>query len=73
MAGQPSEQAVVGIYDFQNQKVLYLDIDTTDEHFLTNLAWSPDERYILLAEVNRAQNHFALNRYDARTGKKINT
>ncbi|WP_448822424.1 DPP IV N-terminal domain-containing protein [Capnocytophaga sp.] len=73
MAGQPSEQAAVGIYDFQNQKVLYLDIDTTDEHFLTNLAWSPDERYILLAEVNRAQNHFALNRYDARTGKKVNT
>ena len=73
MAGQPSEQAAVGIYDFQNQKVLYLDIDTTDEHFLTNLAWSPDERYILLAEVNRAQNHFALNRYDAHTGKKVNT
>ena len=37
------------------------------------MAWSPDERYILLAEVNRAQNHFALNRYDARTGKKVNT
>lgn len=73
MAGQPSEQAAVGIYDFQNQKVLYLDIDTTDEHFLTNLAWSPDERYILLAEVNRAQNHFALNRYNTHTGKKVNT
>lgn len=73
MAGQPSEQAAVGIYDFQSGKVSYLDINTTDEHFLTNLAWSPDERYILLAEVNRAQNHFALNRYDARTGKKVNT
>ena len=73
MAGQGSEQAAVGVYNLQTKKLIYLDIDTKDEHFLTNLAWSPDEKYLLLAEINREQNHFALNRYDATTGKKVNT
>ncbi len=73
MAGQPSEQAAVGVYDLASQKLIYLDINTQDEHFLTNLSWSPDEQYILLAEVNRAQNHFALNCYEVATGKKVRT
>lgn len=73
MAGQNSERAAVGIYNLKTKQLSYLDIDTTDEHFLTNLAWSPDEKYILLAEVNRGQNHFALNRYEVATGKKVNT
>ncbi len=73
MAGQKSEQAKVGIYRISDGKTLYLDIDTSDEHYLTNLAWSPDEKYILLAEVNRAQDHMWLNVYDATTGRKVRT
>jgi len=73
MAGQKSEQAKVGIFDIKTQKLLYLDIDTSDEHYLTNLSWSPDEKYILLAEVNRAQNHMWFNVYDAKNGQKIKT
>ncbi|GET46136.1 S9 family peptidase [Capnocytophaga felis] len=73
MAGQKSEQAAIGIFDVKTQKTIYLDIDTTDEHYLTNLSWSPDEKYILVAEINRDQNHYWLNRYDASTGKKVNT
>jgi dipeptidyl-peptidase-4 len=73
MAGQKSEQAKIGIYQLSNQKLIYLDIDTTDEHYLTNLSWSPDEKYVLLAEVNRKQNHMWFNYYDAVTGKKVKT
>lgn len=73
MAGQGSERASVGIYNISSNKLIYLDIDTTDEHYLTNLSWSPDEKYVLLAEVNRAQNHYSLNYYDALTGKKVGT
>ena len=54
MAGMPSEQAKVGIFNLKTQKTIYLDIDTSDEHYLTNLSWSSDEKYILLAEINRA-------------------
>uniref|UniRef100_UPI0039A5A175 S9 family peptidase n=1 Tax=Ornithobacterium rhinotracheale TaxID=28251 RepID=UPI0039A5A175 len=73
MAGDPSEIAKVGIYDFKTNKTIYLDINTDDFHYLTNLAWSPDEKYIVLAEINRATTHYDLNRYDVATGKKVNT
>lgn len=73
MAGQGSEMAKVGIYNIKTQSVLYLDIDTSDEHYLTNLGWSPDEKYVTLAEENRAQNHYSFNVYDVTTGKKVRT
>ena len=73
MAGQGSEKAKIGIFNTTTQKTIYLNIDTKDEHYLTNLSWTPDEKYVLLAEVNRGQNHFWYNRYDVATGEKINT
>ncbi len=73
MAGGKSEQAKIGIYNLKSATVLYLDIDTSDEHYLTNLSWSPDEKYVFVAEINRAQNHYAFNRYSVETGKKVNT
>ncbi|MDV7188185.1 DPP IV N-terminal domain-containing protein [Lutibacter sp. TH_r2] len=73
MAGQGSEKAKIGIYNLKNSKTIYLDIDTSDEHYLTNLTWTPDEKYVLVAEVNRGQNHVWYNRYDILTGKKVNT
>lgn len=73
MAGQGSEKAKIGIFNVQSQQVSYLDIDTSDEHYLTNLAWSPDEKYITLAELNRGQNHMWFNVYEVQTGKKIRT
>lgn len=73
MAGQKSEQAKIGIFNVQTNKTIYLNIDTKDEHYLTNLSWSPDEKYVLVAEVNRGQNHFEFNRYDVVTGEKVNT
>ena len=73
MAGQGSEIAKIGIYDVVKNKVTYLNIDTSDEHYLTNLTWSPDEKLILVAEVNRAQNHYALNTYKIKNGEKAKT
>ncbi len=73
MVGQKSEQAAIGIFNVNSKKTIYLDIDTRDEHYLTNLSWTPDEKYVLVAEINRQQNHYSLNRYDVSTGKKVNT
>lgn len=73
MAGQKSERARVGIFNLKTKSTTYLDIDTSDEHYLTNLSWTPDEKYILIAEVNREQNQYFLNRYDISTGKFVNT
>jgi dipeptidyl-peptidase-4 len=73
MAGQGSEKAKIGIFNTTTQKTIYLDIDTSDEHYLTNLSWSPDESLVFVAEINRAQNHVWFNSYNAKTGKKVNT
>ncbi len=73
MNGMGSEIAKVGIYSMKNNSVIYLDIDTLDEHYLTNLSWSPDEKFVFLAEVNRGQNHMSFNIYDATSGKKMKT
>ena len=73
MAGQKSEMAKVGVYNLSAKSLLYLDIDTKDEHYLTNLVWSPDEKYIFLAEVNRAQDNYKYNCYDVQTGKLVRT
>ena len=73
MAGQGSERAKIGIFNLKTQTTSYLDIDTSDEHYLTNLSWTPDEKYVLVAEINRGQNHYWYNRYNVETGKKVNT
>ena len=73
MAGQASEHAKIGIFNLKTQQVTYLDIDTTDEHFLTNLSWTPDEKNVLVAEINRGQNHVWYNTYNVSTGKKTAT
>ena len=73
MAGQGSEKAKIGIFNVNTQKTIYLNIDTKDEHYLTNLSWTPDEKQVLVAEVNRGQNHVWYNCYDVATGEKINT
>lgn len=73
MAGQGSEKAKIGIYNLKTQQTIYLDIDTSDEHYLTNLSWTPDEKHVLVAEINRGQNHVWYNRYSVATGKKVNT
>ncbi|MDB4533569.1 S9 family peptidase [Vicingaceae bacterium] len=73
MAGQKSEMARIGIYNVRTNQTSYLNIDTKDEHFLTSLSWTPDEKHVFVGELNRGQNHLQFNRYDVVTGNKVNT
>jgi len=73
MAGQKSEMAKIGIYNVKTNQTSYLNIDTKDEHFLTSLSWTPDEKYVFVGELNRGQNHLQFNRYDIASGNKVNT
>ena len=73
MAGGKNEIAKVGVFDVAKKTTSYLKIDNHDAHYLTNLAWTPDEKQILLAEVNRGQNHCDLNTYNRETGEKNQT
>ena len=73
MAGMKSHEVTVGVWDATAQKLVYLNTarDTTvheREMYLTNIAWSPDEKYVFIAKVNREQNHMWLEQYDAESG-----
>ena len=73
MAGMTSHQVKVGIYNVATKQVIYLKTGEPDDHYLTNISWSPDEKTIFIAELNREQNHMKLNSYDASTGNLIRT
>ena len=73
MAGMQSHWVTVGVWNANAKKLLYLNTarDTTvheREMYLTNIAWSPNEKYVYIAKVNREQNHMWLEQYDATTG-----
>ena len=73
MAGMQSHWVTVGVWDAVAEKLVYLNTarDTTvheREMYLTNIAWSPDEKYVFIAKVNREQNHMWFEQYDAETG-----
>ncbi|MFT5582351.1 MAG: dipeptidyl-peptidase-4, partial [Psychromonas sp.] len=43
------------------------------EDYLTNVSWTPDNKYVLIAEVNRDQNKMSLDVYDANSGEFVKT
>jgi len=73
MAGMASHHVTVGVFDPVKNLVIYLKTGEPAEQYLTNITWSPDEKYIFIAVLNRDQNHMWLNKYDALTGDFIKT
>jgi len=71
MAGMKSHHVKVGVYDIATKEISYLSTGEPKEKYLTNVSWSFDDANILLAELNRGQNHMELVKYDASTGDKI--
>jgi dipeptidyl-peptidase-4 len=73
MIGQKSEKPKVGIYNLSTKKIIFIAPQGNIDDYLTNLSWTPDEKYILIAEINRAQNNMNLNLYDAQSGQLVRT
>jgi dipeptidyl-peptidase-4 len=73
MIGQKSEKPRVGIYNLASKKTAYISPRGNQDDYLTNLSWTPDEKYVLIAELNRGQNDMSLNVYDAQTGTFVRT
>lgn len=69
MAGMASEEVTVGVYDLRSGKTIFLKTGEPKDQYLTNITWSPDEKSIYIAVLNREQNHMKLNRYSAVTGE----
>ena len=73
MAGDKSHQVTVGVYNAETKALVYLKTGEPVEQYLTNIAWSPDDKYVFIAILNRGQDHLMLNKYDAVTGEFIKT
>ncbi len=72
MAGQASEKPRVGIYNLKTKKTVFISPLSGADSYLTNVAFTPSEKYLLVAEVNRDQNHMWLYLYDLK-GKLVRT
>jgi len=72
-AGNTSHHVTLGVYHIKTDKIIYLKTGEPKEQYLTNVTWSPDEKFIYINIVNRAQNHTWLNKYNASTGEFIKT
>lgn len=73
MAGMTSHQVTLGIFNPANGKTVFIKTGEPAEQFLTNIAWSPDEKYVYIAILNRDQNHMKLNQYDVSSGEFVKT
>ena len=71
MAGMTSHKVTVGVYDLQNDKIVYLQTGDPTDRYFTNISWGPDCKTIYMFELNRDQNDCRLVSYDATTGQKL--
>lgn len=68
MAGMKSHHVTLGVYNVKTGEIVYMKTGEPKEHYLTNIAWGPNEEFIYIAELNRGQDHLQLNKYNAKTG-----
>lgn len=73
MAGGASEKPRIGIYNFSTLATVYIKPRLGEDAYLTNLTWTPDGQYIVVAELNRGQNQLELNAYKAADGSFYKT
>lgn len=71
MAGQTSHHVSVGLFNIKTGKITWLKTGEPLDQYLTNLAWSPDEKYFYIAHLNRDQNHMQFKKYDVKTGEML--
>ena len=74
MNGMASELVSLGILDLATGRTVYAQVDDfTEERYLTNISWSPDDKYVFIQVLDRSQHHMRLNMYDASDGSYIKT
>ena len=74
MNGMDSEIVSLGIFDLEKGSTVYLNApEFTEERFLTNISWSPDDKSVYVQVLDRTQHHMKLNQYCAATGQFVRT
>jgi dipeptidyl-peptidase-4 len=73
MAGQASENPRLGIYHVATKQTVFISPRGAKDDYLTNVAFTPDNQFVVIAEVNRDQNHMWLNVYEMKSGAFVRT
>lgn len=73
MAGGTSHEVSVWVYNPETKSKVRIKTGTPADKYLTCVSWSPDERYIFIATLNRGQDELRLNKYDVQTGERVST
>jgi len=73
MAGMASHEVTLAIYDIGSGKTKFIKTGEPVDQYLTCVSWSPDEKYVYIAVLNREQNHMKMNKYDIRSGSLVKT
>ena len=74
MNGMESEEIRLGIYDLQTRKTVWCDVtDFGYDRYLCNISWSPDDKYVFIQVLDRAQKHMNFNMYRACDGSFVRT
>jgi len=73
MAGEKSHHVTIGVFNPESGKTIFLKTGEPADQYLTNISWSPDEKLVYIAVLNRDQNHMKLNSYDVQTGDFVKT
>lgn len=74
MNGMDSEKLQLIVRDSSGRDVSTLAVtDFSDERYLTNPSWSPDEKYLFVQVLDRPQHHMRLNMYRVSDGAFVRT
>ena len=76
MAGTTGEIAKVGIHNVRTGNTIYINANNgvlDDSYYLTNVTWGPEDNYLFVAVVNRAQTQMSLQQYSTVTGEFVKT
>lgn len=71
MAGQQSHYVRLGVYSLSGNPITYMNTEGPKDQYLCSVGWTPDSKSVLIALLNRDQNHLKLNQYDAQKGHLI--
>jgi dipeptidyl-peptidase 4 len=72
-AGGQSHEVKLLVYNLRNEKTSEMDTRTPADQYLTSITWHPDNQHIYIGLLNRDQNDYSLNKYNASTGKFLKT
>ncbi len=73
MAGEKSEEVTLVVYDLKTDKKVTLQTGEPKEQYLTSVTWDPTGKFVFVGVLNRGQDHLKLNKYDAQSGKLLQT